>query len=93
MADESMSADKHWGGVCCKGKGWRDGGEHKGGKNQEDEERADGMCPGCGGEEEIISSIQENQKKEMISCSIVYVCSKEEICLGMDDPISNLPEK
>ena len=59
MAYESMSADKHWGGVCCKGKGWRDGGEHKGGKNQEDEEIADGTCTGCGGEEKIISSIQK----------------------------------
>ena len=49
-----------------------------------------GMCPGCGGREEISSSIQKLQKKEMISCSIVYVCPKEEICLGMDDPISNL---
>ena len=57
MADESMSAEKHWGGVCCKGKGWRDGGEHKVEKNQEDEERSDGMCPGCSGEEEISSSI------------------------------------
>ena len=50
--------EKNWGGVCCKGKGWRDGGEHRGGKNQEDEERSDGMCPGCGGEEEISSSIK-----------------------------------
>ena len=33
-------------GVCCKGKGWRVGGYHKGGKNQEDEERGGGMCPG-----------------------------------------------
>ena len=46
-----MDPDENWGGVCCKGKGWRDVVEHKGVKNQEDEERGGGMCPGCGGEE------------------------------------------
>ena len=38
-------------GVCCKGKGWIVGEDHKGGKNQEDEERGGGVCSGCGGEE------------------------------------------
>ena len=55
---EKTEQDENWGGVCCKGKGWRDGGEHKGGKNQEDEERGGGMCPCFGGEEEMLSSIQ-----------------------------------
>ena len=46
-----MYQDKNWGGVCFKGKDCRDGREDKGGKNQEDEDRVGGMCPGCGGEE------------------------------------------
>ena len=45
------------------------------------------------GKKKLVVQFKKNQKKEMISCSIVYVCSKEEIYLGMDDPISNLPEK
>ena len=28
----------------------------------------------------------------MSSCSLVYLCSKEEVCLEMDEPISNLPK-
>ena len=42
------------------------------------------------GEKKLLAQLKKNQKKEMISCSIVYVCSREEICLEMDDPISNL---
>ena len=57
--DQGEEADQYEprGGVCCKCKGLRDGGEHKVGKNQEDEEIGGEMCPGCGGEEEILSSI------------------------------------
>ena len=29
----------------------------------------------------------------MICVSLSYVCSKEEACLDMDDPISDLPQK
>ena len=29
----------------------------------------------------------------MSSSLFVYVCSKEEVCLEIDEPISNLPEK
>ena len=54
---------------------------HKGMKKQEDEDRSDRMYPGCGGEEEIISSIRKCTEKDMSSCSLVYVCSKEEVCL------------
>ena len=25
--------------------------------------------------------------------SLLYVCSKEEVCLDMEEPISNLPQK
>ena len=41
----------------------------------------------------ILVQFKNLQKKEMISCSIVYVFLKEEICPEMDDPISKLPEK
>ena len=34
-----------------KEKGQRDGGEDKGGKKQEEEERGRGICTGCGREE------------------------------------------
>ena len=37
------------GGVYSKGKGWIVGVDHKGGKNQEDDERGGGVCPCCGG--------------------------------------------
>ena len=44
--------------VCCKGQCWRVGEYHLGWKNQEDEERCGGMCPKCGGEEEVPSPIR-----------------------------------
>ena len=52
-----MEQDKNQGGVFCKGKGWKDGGEKKGRMNQEDKERGGGMCPDCSEEEEILNSI------------------------------------
>ena len=42
---EEADQDKYWGGVCCKGKGWRFGEDYKGGKKQEDEESGGRMCP------------------------------------------------
>ena len=45
------------------------------------------------GKKKLVVQFKTLHKKEMIYCSIVYVCSKEEICLEMGDPISNLPEK
>ena len=45
------------------------------------------------GKKKLLVQFKKLQKKEMIYCSIVYVCSREEICLEMDDPISNLAEK
>ena len=58
MKEKKKINDKNWDGVCCKGKGWRDGGEHNGGNKQKYEERGDVMCPGCGWEEEILISIR-----------------------------------
>ena len=45
------------------------------------------------GKKELVVQTEQFQRKEMISCLIVYVCSKEEIYPEMDDAISNLPEK
>ena len=45
---EEEEQDEYWGGVCCKGKGWIVGEDHKGRNNQEDEERGGGECPGFG---------------------------------------------
>ena len=36
-------------GYLVKGKGSKDGVKYKRGKNQGDEERGGGLCPGCGG--------------------------------------------
>ena len=47
---EEADQDEDQGGVCCKDKGWRDGGEHTGGKKRIFEERDGGVCPGCVGE-------------------------------------------
>ena len=46
---ENKQDKKNQGGVYCKGKGWIYVGEHKGGSNQEDEERGVGTFPGCVG--------------------------------------------
>ena len=54
---EKADQDKTWGGVCCKGKGWRYGTKYKGGKNQKEEEIGGGMCLGYVEEEEIIIPI------------------------------------
>ena len=51
------------------------------------------MCPGCGGEEDVLFKLENGKKKDMISCSLVYVCSKDEVCLDTDEPISYLIEK
>ena len=44
--DEGEEVDQNgdWAGVCCKGKGRIDGGDHKGRETQEGEERGGGMC-------------------------------------------------
>ena len=73
---EESDQDENQSGVCCKGKGLKDGKEHKGGKNQGDDERDIGMCTGCCGEEKILVKFEDGQKKDMISCSLVFLCLK-----------------
>ena len=50
---EESDQDKDWGGVCCKCNSRRYGWEQKAGKKNGGAERGDGMCPVCGGEEEV----------------------------------------
>ena len=57
MEIKNQTKTKKPGGVCCKVQGWRVGEYHKGGKKQEDEERGSGMCPECGGEEEVTCTV------------------------------------
>ena len=58
-----MEQDEDRCGDPCEGKGWIDGGEDKGGKNQEDEERGGVMCPICGREEEVLSPIRRQAEE------------------------------
>ena len=46
-----------------------------------------------GGKKSFLVQLKDGQKKEMSSCSLQNLCLKEEVCLGMDEPIINLPEK
>ena len=41
----------------------------------------------------FLDKFEEGQKREMSSGSLLYVCSKEEVCLDIDEPISGLPPK
>ena len=49
------------------------------------------MFPGCCGEEEV--KFEYGQKRDMSSISFLYLCLKPEVCLDMDEPISDLPKK
>ena len=39
----------------------------------------------------LLVQFKDGQKKEMSSCSLVFLCSKEEV--DMDQPLSNFPKK
>ena len=45
------------------------------------------------GKKNFLGQFKDRQKKEISSVSLTYVCSKEEICLEIDEPISDLPQK
>ena len=45
------------------------------------------------GKKKFLVQFEYGQKIEMSSCLLVYVCSKQEVCLEMDEPISDLPKK
>ena len=57
--DEEAEQDKNRGGFYCKFQGWIVGEYHKGGKNQEDDERGGGIFTVCGGEEEVTCPIRK----------------------------------
>ena len=54
---EEADQEKYWGGVRSKGKYQIYRGEDKEGRKQEYDKRVDGLCPGCGREEEVPGSI------------------------------------
>ena len=43
------------------------------------------------GKNKFLVQFEYGQKREMSSCSLVFLFSKEEV--DMDDPISNIPPK
>ena len=52
-----------------------------------------GRAHAMAGNTKFLVQFENEQKKERIFCQLVYLYSKEEICLDMDKPISNLPDK
>ena len=45
------------------------------------------------GKKTFLLQFKDVYNKEMSSFSLQYLCSKEKVCLEMDEPISNLPKK
>ena len=52
-----------------------------------------GCVQAVSGKKKFLVQFEDGKNKEMSSCSIIYVCSKYEVCLDMDEPISNLTKK
>ena len=45
------------------------------------------------GKKKFVVQFEDRQKKEMSCVLLSYICSKDEVCLDMDGPISYLSEK
>ena len=45
------------------------------------------------GKKKFLVQFEDGQKRDMRSCSLVYICWKQEVCLEMDEPISYLSGK
>ena len=45
------------------------------------------------GKNNFLVQFEYGQKREMIYISLLYPCSKEEVCLEIEDPISDLLQK
>ena len=45
------------------------------------------------GKKRFLVQFEGGQRREMDSCSLVCVCSKQQVCLDMDETISDFPEK
>ena len=45
------------------------------------------------GKKKLLFQLENGKKKDIISSSLVYVCSRKEVCHDMGEPISNIPEK
>ena len=44
------------------------------------------------GKKKLLFQFEYGQKRYISYCLLQYLCLKEEVCLEMDEPISNLPE-
>ena len=45
------------------------------------------------GKKKFLVQFKVRQNKDISYFSLTYVCSKQYVCLDMDDPISDLPQK
>ena len=45
------------------------------------------------GKKKFLVQFEDGQKREMSSISLSCLCSKEEVCLEMEETISDLPQK
>ena len=52
-----------------------------------------GCVQDVSGKKKFLVQYKDGKNKEMGPCSNIYVCSKYEVCLDMDEPISNLTKK
>ena len=44
------------------------------------------------GKKNFLVQFEEEEKKDMSHVLLSHTCSKEEVCLKIDDPISELPQ-
>ena len=63
------------------------------GRSRRTRKEAVGCVEAMVGNKKFLVRFKDGQRREMSSCSLVYVCLKQEVCLEVDEPISDLPEK
>ena len=51
------------------------------------------MFPGCGGKNKLLVQFEDGKKRHIGSILLLYLCSKQDVCLEMEEPISDLPQK
>ena len=52
-----------------------------------------GYVQAMAGTRKLVVQFEDEQKKDMSSCLIQYLCLKKVVCLEMDETISNRPKK
>ena len=51
-----------------------------------------GYVHAMAGKRKLVVQFEDEQKKDMSSCLIQYLCLKKVVCHEMDETISNLPK-